>query len=532
MERIMTYVRRFTAILVLISFFSIHLYAGYVETGLLKLSIVDKTTGVQVPARVLVRDRFDKDHIPPDSVVVPIAQDRWFVCSGESRLRIPAGAVLVRVERGTEYRPVIQTINIQAGQTLGHKVKLERWINMRERGYVSGENHLHVPIEKLSAMLLAEDLDFGTTLSWWNGPKMEISGERGCVRDQQYSNDTITCSVCDAEVEHSWGAVYLVGLSKSVDIPSNGRRSNLPFVKSAREQNGLVCYQAGWSREVLIDAVLGYVDVVNVCNNNFHRYKYQPRKRYSNLLNVEGFPDYPNTPEGMIRMNFETYYRLLNCGLRLAAGAGSATGAKSTPVGYNRAYVRAGSNPTLPEFLEAWRKGRNFVTNGPMIFLRTEKNQRPSDIINLSSVGGTVSLQVTAHSAQPLRSLELVANGRVVGKASIGPQQNKAELSLSLPIKEGSWIGARCVEEDGFLSDEQLSRYSRGGSLPEKSCRLRFAHTSPIYVTVGGNGPSVASSVEEARKMLKSFERFARRTAAGEYLNEILEALPKDIKTQ
>jgi hypothetical protein len=333
-------------------------------------------------------------------------------------------------------------------------------------------------------------------------------------------------------VEHSWGAVYLVGLSKSVDIPSNGRRSNLPFVKSAREQNGLVCYQAGWSREVLIDALLGYVDVVNVCNNNFHRYKYQPRKRYSNLLNVEGFPDYPNTPEGMIRMNFETYYRLLNCGLRLAAGAGSATGAKSTPVGYNRAYVRAGSNPTLPEFLEAWRKGRNFVTNGPMVFLRTEENQRPGDTINLPSGGGTVSLQITAHSEQPLRSLELVANGGVVGKANIGPEQFEAKLNLSLPIREGSWIGARCIEEDGFLSNEQLSRYNKGGSLPEKPCRLRFAHTSPIYVTVGGNGPSVTSSVQEARKMLKSFERFARRTAAGEYLDEILEALPKDIKTQ
>jgi hypothetical protein len=186
----------------------------------------------------------------------------------------------------------------------------------------------------------------------------------------------------------------------------------------------------------------------------------------------------------------------------------------------------------LPEFLEAWRKGRNFVTNGPMIFLRARKNQHPGDTIILPSRGGTVLFQATAYSEQPLRSLELVANGRVVGKANIGPKQCEAKLSLSLPIKEGSWIGARCIEEDKFLSDEQLSRYSKGGSLPEKPCRLRFAHTSPIYVTVGGNGPNVASSMQEARKMLKSFERFARKTAAGEYLDEILKVLPKDIKTQ
>ena len=381
-------------------------------------------------------------------------------------------------------------------------------------------------------MLAAEDLDFGTSLSWWNGPNSEVPAGPGWIRELQYGNETIPSSVYDTEVEHSWGAVYLIGLPKPVNIPSDSRRANLPFVKNAHNQKGLVCYQAGWSREVLVDALLGYVDVVNVCNNNFHRHKYQPRKRYSNLLNVDGFPEYPNTPEGMIQMNFETYYRLLDCGLRLAAGAGSATGAKTTPVGYNRAYVRAGSNPTLPQFLEAWCKGRNFVTNGPMLFLRTDKNQRPGDTITLSSRGGTVSFQVTAHSEQPLRSLELVANGRLVGKANIGSKQYEAKLSLSLPIEEGSWIVARCIEEDQLLSDEQLNRYSRTGSLPEKPCRLRFAHTSPIYITVGGNGPYVASSVQEARKMLKSFERFARKTAMSEHLTEILEALPKDVKSR
>ena len=229
----MTYIKKFTAVLVLISCFSTHLDAVDVETGLLELSIVDEITGVQVPARVLIRDRFDKDHIPVDSVVVPIAQDRWFVCSGQSRMRIPAGEVSIRVERGTEYRPVIQTIKIQAGQTLGHKVKLERWFNMQEHGYVSGENHLHVPIDKLSAMLAAEDLDFGTTLSWWNGPKLDIRTEQSWARELQFGDERIETSVYDAEVEHSWGAVYLIGLSKPVDIPPNGRRANLPFVKSA-----------------------------------------------------------------------------------------------------------------------------------------------------------------------------------------------------------------------------------------------------------------------------------------------------------
>ena len=532
MQKTATCIKRLIATLILVLCLLTSSRAVDIDTGILELSIVDGTTGIQAPARVRIRDRSDKDHIAPDSVVASIARDRWLACSGQIRVRIPAGTASIRVERGTEYRPIIQTIRIKAGQTLRHKIELERWIDMHKHGYVSGENHLHVPIDKLPAMLAAEDLDFGTALSWWNGPKFDIPPEQSWVQDLQFSDETIPTSAYDAEVEHSWGAVYLIGLRKPMNIPSNNRRSNLPFVQIAHRQGALICYQAGWSREVLVDALLGYVDIVNVCNNNFHRHKYQPRKRYSNLLDVEGFPEYPNTPEGMIRMNFETYYRLLNCGLRLAAGAGSATGAKTTPVGYNRAYVRAGPNPTLAEFLEAWPAGRNFVTNGPMIFLRTNKDQRPGDTVTLPSKGATVSFQVTARSEQPLRSLELVANGKVVGKANIGSEQHEAKLSLSLPILEGTWIAARCTEEDQLLSDGQLSHYSRGGSLPEEPCGLRFAHTSPIYVTVGGKGAYVTSSVKEAQKMLESFERFARKTAAGEYLDEILKVLPRQISPQ
>jgi hypothetical protein len=114
-----------------------------------------------------------------------------------------------------------------------------------------------------------------------------------------------------------------------------------------------------------------------------------------------------------------------------------------------------------------------------MVFLRTDKNQQPGDTITLPSKGGTVSFQVTAHSEQPLLSLELIANGRVAGKTNIGSRQYEAKLNLRLLIEKGSWVAARCIEEDQLLSDEQLSRYSRGGSLPEKPCRLRYAHTSP-----------------------------------------------------
>lgn len=309
-----------------------------------------------------------------------------------------------------------------------------------------------------------------------------------------------------------------------MSIPWDPSRSNLVFVKEARRQGALVCYQAGWSREVLPDALLGYVDVVNVCSNSFQRYRYQPRAQYSNLLGVKGFPEYPNTAEGMMRMNLDTYYRLLNCGLRLATGAESAAGVKSNPAGYNRAYVRTGSarsgrGPTIGQFREAWRAGRNFVTNGPMIFLTANGSREPGDTIALPREGGEIDVKATAVCDQPLRSLEIVVNGEV---AAAGVSSVETRLRL----RESAWMAARATAEDGFLTDSELERYRSESDLGgERPTRLRFGHTSPIYVTVGGAAVRVSRSVEEARRMLDAFGSFARATARERYRAEILEAL-------
>ena len=38
--------------------------------------------------------------------------------------------------------------------------------------------------------------------------------------------------------------------------------------------------------------------------------------------------------------SMEVYYHLLNCGFRLPVSAGSASGVKASPLGYNRVYAR------------------------------------------------------------------------------------------------------------------------------------------------------------------------------------------------
>ncbi len=488
----------------------------------LDLRITDARTGQPLPARVRVRDVSGTDHVPASSVVVKVGpKDRWFVCDGAARLELAAGTIDLRVEHGIEYTPRKIAVSISDSAPTSQEIRLRRWINMRERGYACGENHLHVSAAELGPQLAAEGLDFGTSLQWWNGPKFEVPPGEGFVRVLEFAGRQVPTSIHDFEIEHEWGAAYAVGVPAPVKDKPEGRRPNLPMVRAAHEAGALIAYQAGYSREVLLDALLGYVDVVNVISNNFLRHRFQPRTRYSNPLGVEGLPVYPETAEDMMRMSTDWYYRLLNCGLPLAAGAESATGAKPTPVGTNRVYVRAGPEPTLPQFLAAWRAGRNFVTCGPMLFLRVN-GREPGDPIALDAAGGELSIEAEALADQPLTGLDIVVNGEAIpDKPRI--EGRSARLSVRIPVREGCWIAARCTERDELLTDAELAGYDQGSSA--RPSRLRFAHTSPVYVTVGGKGARVQRCVDEAARVLDAFETFALRGVAAQYHDELKSAI-------
>lgn len=486
----------------------------------LQIKIVDEQ-GCPLACRVLVRPDVGDCIVPEGAVMVPTPPDKWFASTGNTVVEVPEGDALLRVERGLEFVRFKQEIKVSASKT-AKTVTLRRWVDMRSRGYLCGENHVHVAPAELGPMLVAEGLDFGTSLTWWNGPdaRRPIPAGSQRVSPLEFAGQSVPSSVFDAELEYGWGAAYIQNLPAPMPIETNRARPNLDYVRHACEAGGLVSYQAGWSREVLLDALLGYVHVVNICNNNFHLHRFQPRSNYSNLLQVPDLPVYEDTDQGMMQMNTDTYYRLLNCGLKLATGAGTAIGVKPNPVGYNRAYVRVPADASLPAFNKAWAAGKNFVTNGPMIFLKTATGQKPGDTIELSADGDRVSVELAILSDQPSTTAEIVVNGQVAHAFEI---TEKCQFSgtTEIDIRKGSWLAARCTARDDLLSDQELSVYRWGEDehrFRQRPSRLRFAHTSPIYLSVGGQGVAVVESIREGLLMLDHFERFTREQADEQYV--------------
>ena len=109
----------------------------------------------------------------------------------------------------------------------------------------------------------------------------------------------------------------------------------------------------------------------------------------------------------------EMWYRLLNCGFRVAISAG--TDAFTNVVdhyiaGGGRVYVQTGPKFDYAAWLKGFREGRSFASNGPVIDLKVNE-KAPGDEIQLDAPA-EVTVQATVRTQTPLDSVEFIVNGR------------------------------------------------------------------------------------------------------------------------
>jgi hypothetical protein len=157
----------------------------------------------------------------------------------------------------------------------------------------------------------------------------------------------------------------------------------------------------------------------------------------------------------------EVYYRFLNCGFRLPVSAGSASGVKAAPLGYNRVYVKLDGPFSYDRWFRALKAGRSFATNGPMLFL-TVDGKSPGDLLRMSG-RSKVRIHAEVSSKTPMDRLEIIFKGRTVHTVR-GSGTLTADFSYE--VGETGWFAARAFEK------------------PDHT--VRFAHTSPVYIEVNG----------------------------------------------
>jgi len=474
------------------------------DTGELSVSIHQPDVRIPLSCRAWVSVGDKRFFNPAAKSCTPYARDRSFSCDGHFIIKIPAGKAVVHIERGKEYLPVDKEVIIVKNQTTEVDITLKRWISMYKEGWYSSDMHCHFGLDNLEILkqlALADDINLEPILTLWNHQRSSTPNEKWPdwqTGPSVYADTTHMVSLRNQEIERiggdafeSVGALLMFGLTEPVRMPM--RNSKYPCdavlgreAKRSSPQCIIDTDKPIWGENV-IGVALGLFDSVQVCHNHYHRDS-TLRLGWGMAADDTDRQDYWGEDELFYRTNL-TYYRFLNCGFRLAATGGSAMGVMSVPLGYNRTYAKLNGPLTEANYLKAIRAGRTFATSGPMLILTANGLDCGSEIQYSIRSEEPVRIKAEVRSIQPLNSLELVSNGKVIKKIDL------KNLSPS-PMFKGSLIVELKPLRSGWLAARAIFTGPDG--------HMRQAHTSPVYIAVDGKP---TASKADAEYMIRWIDR-------------------------
>jgi hypothetical protein len=452
------------------------------------LSVLDEASGAPLPARVYVEGTDERPFapaVPPDhsaaiyDVTDPgtgIREAYVAVSRYPLEIELPPGQHVVTVERGKEYVPLSQTIEVPAGAVIEKALRLRRLFNMAERGWYSADCHVHTKRSDLPAAQLADDVNVAFPITAWTtrsdqapaaarGDGMPQQGETVRIDDAHvYWNLNTEYEICFVQDRRFiLGSFMILGHRRPLTLTCPPVR---PIAEEARRQGAVIDWEKHtWPWSNMLPPVAG-IDVAELSNNSMWRQRTMSCYLWDRTpmpwvgsppLNAAQFVDY----------GFESWYAMLNCGYALRSGAGSANGVHPVPLGQSRVYARVDGAFTYEKWLAAWRSGRSFATNGPILLMTADGLEPGARRSIPPDQKVRVPVRVEALSVGDLDRIELVINGLVVYSwkvppAGRGEQRHRATWEFEARIEGSSWLAVRCFEK----------------SMPENS---RFAHTGPVY---------------------------------------------------
>ncbi len=374
----------------------------------------------------------------------PLHDPFWCV-PGPVDMELAPGTWRIGARRGVEHEAVFQEVTIRSGETTQIEMRPRRWVDMRRRGWWSGDNHVHCQIlsdddaRRLLAWVQAEDIHLANVVKMGNIYRTFFE-QRG------------------------FGPGYRVAegdyvLSPGQECPRT--HDQLGHVL-AMDTTGMVRdTEHYYLYDQMFDAVHaqgGLTGYAHVNSANFHVQRDMslnvPREKadFAEILQFNN-------------LGTDLYYDFLNLGCKLTASAGSDVPWGGT-IGEVRAYAFLGRKSFSPDgWFAAFRSGRTFTTSGPMLEFEVD-HALPGDELRLKS---DRRLHVHARAwgdpkrMAPLR-LEVVRHGVVIRAAgSADAQRPEVALDFTVEAGGGCWLAARARAGDGTS-----------------------AHTTPVYVVREG----------------------------------------------
>jgi TolB protein len=511
--------------------------------GKVSITVLD-SSGRPTAARIFLTGGDDRAYAPDDAWMHAednfVRSERpfeahYFHISGIAEVTVPAGKVTVEVMKGLEYRIEKEQVTVAAGQQAKLSVHLRALTIPHDPRFhwASGDLHVHMnyggAYRNTPARLVKQEEAENLSLI----ENLIVNKEQRIPDIAYFSPKLDAASTADHLLFHAqefhtsyWGHLGLLNLTQNFLLPGYASYNNTAAASLfptnaavadlAHAQQGVVGYVHPFdfapdpekdptlthgqpldvALELPVDVALGKVDYIETV----------------------GFSDHQSTAA--------VWYRLLNCGFHLPAGAGSDTMANFAslhgPVGLTRVYARVPPGPLkIAPWLSALKEGHTFATNGPLLGFTLGGKEIGHDV-KLPAGENKVKVTAWMRSIVPVDHLQVICNGEVVRDLKLSSDRETANVADDISISKSGWCLLRAWSEKA--EHPVLDLYP-------------YATTSPIYVTVAGSTPKAADDaayfiawigrLEEAVKANHDWNTEEEKTAVLKTLDDAREVYKK-----
>lgn len=467
--------------------------------GSVALHIIDDTTGKPTAARVHLTASDGRAYAPPSRLArVNWAGDRVFHSDGGEVFELPAGPLTLDVVKGFEYEPARVETTIEPGQRRDLTVRLRRIADLRAAQWLSGSTGAHMhgggllryDMKDLLFQAAAEDVAVVNNalahqerriaddelFAWGSAAHPLSTPDRLLMLGQEY-RPPFHGHVAVFGDRRRLTELFPVTIGYEAPPPPTLAPSNTAFLAAAKSGGAITSYVHAFSGETdpmsaglglgkafMVDAALGLADTIEWAAAS--------------------------------RGAFVPWYAALNNGLRVTAIGGEDTISNlhiMRLLGCVRTYVHTNGELTADAWWQGVRRGRTFVSTGPLLDVRIG-DQLPGGDVSLSAPG-QVEVRGTLRSATPLQRLIIVQDGQEVAELPLDAGRRSATFSRMVPVSRSGWIHVRAegTPNERFPLDTIYAQ----------------AFTNPVWIAVGGQPVRNSAAADYALKWIDMLQLMA-----------------------
>ena len=399
------------------------------------------------------------------------ANGAFFVSGTIEEMPMPAGTFWITLQKGYEFLEQSEEITFKPGEHVKRRYELKRWVDMPARGWYSADDHIHLRRSARENPLIldwiaAEDVHVGVLVQmgdfWTTYFTQYAFGKRGLYAR---GNHLLTSGQEEPRT-HELGHTISFGAEQFV-----------------RFQSEYYSYDKVFDRVHQLGGVSGYAHQVAMM---FQGYRGMALDALAGKIDFLELMQLCAQKGPLVT---EHYYRFLDLGCKVTAlggsdfpwcGRGMRVGEEQVGprIGEARFYTYVGGELNFDRWLAGIKAGRTFATTGPIVEL-TVNGHLPGSTLDVKP--GTklrIVAKAQGHATQvPLQRLQIIGHSQVLREVRAGaPGQAAGELALELELtpKHGVWLAARV-----------------------DAGPTQIAHTTPVYVTVNGDGFHTRTNLDE-----------------------------------